>query len=161
MQSINQLDRVQISSLCECQGMSKLIRSSAGHNGYAFAERQNFLTVCGDIFIGMETHFLTRHRRKLYFALAFFIIAHALNIFVFDKYLSQFAFSSFWLLIFPGVISLYLIFAIAFEFTSRKDRKPIVRTVVYIFWGLLTGALTFFFLFSLWYFGGLKYVFIK
>ena len=141
--------------------MSKLVRIPAGWNDYVFAERRHSLTVCGDILIGMETPFLTRHRRKLYFALAFCIIVHALNIFVFDKHFSQFAFSSFWLLIFPGVISLYLIFAIAFEFTSRKNRKPIARTVEYIFWGLLTGALTFFFLFSLWYFGGLKYVFIK
>jgi len=109
----------------------------------------------------MGTHFLTRHRRKLYFGLAFFIIVHALNIFVLDKYFSQYAFSSFWLLIFPGFISIYLIFAIAFEFTLRKRRKPVVRTVEYIVWGLLTGALTFLFLFSLWYFGGLKYVFQK
>jgi hypothetical protein len=109
----------------------------------------------------MDTHFLTRHRRKLYVALAFFIVIHVLNIFVLDKYLSEFAFSSFWLLIFPGIISIYLILAAAFEFTLRKTRKTVLRTVELIILGLLTGALTFIFLFSLWYFGGLKYVFHK
>ena len=109
----------------------------------------------------MNTNFLTRHRRKLYFGLAFFIIVHALNIFVLDKYFSQYAFSSFWLLIFPGIVSIYLIFAIVFEFTLRKRRKTVLRTVEHIFLGLLTGAITFIFLFSLWYFGGLKHVYHK
>jgi len=109
----------------------------------------------------MGTHFLTRHRRKLYFGLACFIIVHALNIFVLDQYFSQYAFSSFWLLIFPGFISIYLILAIAFEFILKKERKPVIKAVGYIFLGLLTGALTFLLLFSLWYFGGLKYVFQK
>jgi VIT1/CCC1 family predicted Fe2+/Mn2+ transporter len=107
----------------------------------------------------MKTRLLTRHRRKLYVALAFCIIVHTLNFFVLDKYFSQFAFSSFWLLIFPGFVSLYLIFAIVFEITLRKRRNPTVSIIEYIFWGLLTGGLTFLFLFSLWYFGGLKYVF--
>jgi hypothetical protein len=109
----------------------------------------------------MDTHFLTRHRRKLYVALAFFIVIYVLNFFVFDKYLSNFAFSSFWLLIFPGLISIYLTFAAAFEFTLRKTRRTALRTVEYILLGLLTGAITFIFLFSLWYFGGLKYAFHK
>jgi hypothetical protein len=107
----------------------------------------------------MDTHFLTRHRRKLYFALAFIIIIHVLNILVFAKYLSKFAFASFWLLIFPGIISIYLILAAALEFILRKTRKTVLRTVELILLGLLTGAITFIFLFSLWYFGGLKYVF--
>jgi hypothetical protein len=120
------------------------------------AQGQNYLSS-----INMDTHFLTRHRRKLYFALAFVIIVHALNIFVFAKYLSEFAFASFWLLIFPGIISIYLILAAALEFTLRKTRKSALRTVEFILLGLITSAITFIFLFSLWYFGGLKYIFHK
>ena len=106
----------------------------------------------------METNFLSRHRRKLYFALALCIIVHALNIFVFDKYLSQFAFASFWLLLFPGFISIYLILAAVIEFLLRKGKKTTLRTLGYIFLGMLAGVVTFVFLFSAWHFGGLKYL---
>ena len=109
----------------------------------------------------MDTHFLTRHRRKLYIALAACIVVHALNFFVFAKYLYEFKFASFWLLLFPGFISLYLILAAALEFILRKRRKTTLGTLEYIMGGMLTGAVTFVFLFSAWHFGGLKYLFHK